>query len=315
MLGRRGLRVKVMQVLYGFELNKDNQLGALQKQLDKNHSLTLPLYLSFIYLLKEVANYAMVDVAKKLSKYIVTDEDRKASTTIAANRIIKHFNEDNYLNQLYKREKIQHYITPELVQHLYKKMTAKTKYKDYAALTNPTLAQDKEIVEFIFKKIFMMDADIESNLEEHFINFDDDQLLLLHVLVKYTQQYDSNNDESPYTTNISNWNSEKKFADELLRYYFQNDEMLETILAPNLKNWDIERMAITDTVLLKMALCELLYFPTIPVKVTINEYIDLAKLYSTPRSKEFINGVLDKTKFALQAEGKIKKQGRGLVDN
>ena len=315
MLGRRGLRVKVMQVLYGFELNKDTQMGNLKIQLDRNHGLTIPLYLSFIYLMKEVAQYAMVDVAIKLSKYIVTEEDKKASTTIAANRIVKHFTENEILSNLIRKEKIQNYITPEIVQTFYKKMTAKAKYKEYAALQNPTLEQDKEIIEYIFKKVFMSDTDLEQHLEGHFINYDDDQMLLLHVLVKFAKQYTDEGDSEVFTSHISQWNNEKKFADDMLRFYYQNDKELEEILQPNLQNWEIERMAVTDTVLLKMALCELLYFPTIPVKVTINEYIDLAKLYSTPRSKEFINGVLDKTKINLLAEGKIKKQGRGLVDN
>jgi N utilization substance protein B len=110
------------------------------------------------------------------------------------------------------------------------------------------------------------------------------------------------------------WAEEKKFALELLTKSIAYNDELNTAIEPNLKNWDMDRVAILDLILMKQAVCELLYFPTVPIKVTINEYIDISKMYSTPKSKDFVNGVLDKVKNQLLASGAIKKTGRGLME-
>jgi N utilization substance protein B len=136
--------------------------------------------------------------------------------------------------------------------------------------------------------------------------------LLQHVISKFIEGFSE--DKNQFLSTLDVWAEEKKFALELLTKSIAYNDELNTAIEPNLKNWDMDRVAILDLILMKQAVCELLYFPTVPIKVTINEYIDISKMYSTPKSKDFVNGVLDKVKNQLLASGAIKKTGRGLME-
>jgi N utilization substance protein B len=312
MLGRRSLRIKVMQVLFGYELNKDNALSFLESLLQGSINKSTALYLTNLAYIKAVGEYSMVDAAKRMAKYIQTEEDKKASTLIAANRIVKYLAENKVFNDTCKKEGIHNYIDQEVVKSIFTDLKAKERYKNYCSLSEPDLAADREIIVYLVKKVFAGNKDLNILLDEQFVNFDDDILLLNHVIQKYAEVFDTK-EEGAFVTSLQTWETEKKFALDLLRLSYQHDEELIKIIEPNLMNWELERIASLDLVLMKMAVCELKYFPTVPVKVSINEYIDISKLYSTPKSKDFVNGVLDKVKAQLIASGEIKKQGRGLV--
>jgi N utilization substance protein B len=313
MLGRRNLRIKVMQELYAFEVDKEIPLAKMETHLKTQIQKSVSLYLTTLLYLTEVCNYSMVDKAKRLAKYIKTEEDEKASTTIAANRIVTVLQNDEQLNAWVKKEGVRNYIDESIVRNLFADFSSKARYKEYAALTQTTLEQDKEIIQFLLKKVFDVNKDLEHHLEEIFINFDDDFALLLHITGKYIESFsvDKSNNFFP---GMDIWEEEKKFALDLLAKTVQKDEELINYIQPKLKNWEMDRVAVLDLILMKMAVCEMKYFPTIPVKVSINEYIDISKLYSTPKSKDFVNGVLDKVKSEMKENGEIKKFGRGLME-
>ena len=312
MLGRRNLRVKVMQTLYAWEMDRDLPTNKLQGQLETQIQRSVLLYLTNLKYLVEVCNYSMVDKAKRLAKYIQTEADAKASTTIAANRVIVYLQNNNVLAALLKKEGIPHNIDEDIVKTLFQELSAKERYNQYAALTEPDLEQDKDIVNFMMKKVFSGNKSFEHHLEELFPNFDDDNSLLQHVISKFIEGFSE--DKNQFLSTLDVWAEEKKFALELLTKSIAYNDELNTAIEPNLKNWDMDRVAILDLILMKQAVCELLYFPTVPIKVTINEYIDISKMYSTPKSKDFVNGVLDKVKNQLLASGAIKKTGRGLME-
>lgn len=312
MLGRRNLRIKVMQTLYAREMDTSVENGKLENQLKSQIQRSVNLYLTDLLYLVEVCSYSMVDKAKRLAKFIKTEEDLNASTTIAANAVVKYLQADEEFNNLVKKEGIRHYIQDDLVKSLFTELSAKEAYRTYAAVEKPSLEQDKEIIGFIFKKIFSGNKNLEQHLEETFINYDDDQHLLLHILYKYTETFSP--DKRNFFQSIELWEEEKQFAFDLLNRTIEHNQELTGLIEPNLKNWEMDRIAILDLILMKMALCELKYFPTVPVKVSINEYIDISKMYSTPKSKDFVNGVLDKTKNQLLQRGDIKKYGRGLLE-
>ena len=313
MLGRRSLRIKVMQVLFGLEMNPDVPLALLEKDLDKSMARSMRLYLTNLSYLVAVCEYSMVDAAKRMARHVKVEEDKNISTQIAANRIVQFLKVNTRFEALCKQEKIYNYVSEEVTKKLFDELKAKPKYKEYAQLKNPDLANDMEIVGLLVKRILATSEELETHLEEWFQNYADDQQLLTHVLLKYVDGFNPEN-ESSFLEGISQWETEQKFARELLRHYVANSEVLAAAIKPNLANWDMDRIAILDLVVMKLAVCELKYFPTIPVKVSINEYIDISKLYSTPKSKDFVNGVLDKTRKQLQETGEIKKQGRGLVE-
>lgn len=313
MLGRRNLRIKVMQALYAWETDREVPLvkleGHLKSQIDKSVSL----YITNLLYLVEVCNYSMVDKAKRMAKYVKTEEDNNASTTIAANSIIRFLQADEQLNALVKSAGLRNYIAEDVVKELFTEMSGKEKYKEYSNLATPSLEQDRDILIYIVKKIFQGNKNMAQHLEEIFINYEDDNTLLLHIISKYIEAFDPAGKNNFFQT-MTLWEEEKKYALDLLAKTIQNNEELVQYIEPNLKNWEMDRVAILDLILMKMAVCELKFFPTIPVKVTINEYIDISKLYSTPKSKDFVNGVLDKIKNGMKEKNEIKKFGRGLME-
>jgi transcription antitermination protein NusB len=302
-----------MQALFAWEMDSETPVIKLEGQLKTAVQKSITLYLTNLTYLVEVCRYSMVDKAKRMAKYIKTDEDKNASTAIAANAIVKFLEEDPMLAASAKKEGVRNYIDEEVVKSLFNDLCARPKYKDYCALQKPTLEEDKEIFNLLVKKVFQSNKDLEHHLEELFLNYDDDNDLLLHIISKYVDAFDSEKKDT-FFQNMDVWEEEKKFSFDLLEKTIEKNEELTAIIKPKLKNWEMDRVATLDLILLKLAVCELKYFPTIPVKVSINEYIDISKLYSTPKSKDFVNGVLDKVKNELIEKGEIKKFGRGLVE-
>lgn len=302
-----------MQVLYSKELSPDTTLRFLEGQLDTNINRTVGLYITLLQYAIEVCKYSMVDKAKKMAKYIQTDEDKMVSTLVAANRVVLALEDNLEYQKLYKQYNVTQNIDRDLVRKLYTELTTKLRYKEFAKLNTSTLEADKDILAFLVKQVFTKSEDLDMHMEELFVNSDDDGQLLMLVIQKFIEAFKEGN-TAHFMDAVGVWNDEKQYAVELLRKTVDHNDDLLKYIEPALNNWEMDRIAPLDLVLMKMALCELLFFPTIPVKVTINEFIDISKFYSTPKSKDFINGVLDRIKNRLQEDGKIRKQGRGLVE-
>ncbi|MCS6934876.1 MAG: transcription antitermination factor NusB [Chitinophagales bacterium] len=311
MLGRRSLRIKVMQTLYGWELDHDIPLSKLRALLQTQTDKAIWLFLTDLCYLVEICLYSKEDKAKRMAKFIKTDDDLRATSTIASNVIIRYLQNHTVFNDLVKKHGIFYNVSREVIKTIYNDLYATGFYKTYAALAEPTLEQDRQVIISLLREVINEHPALEQQLEEIFPNLDDDQPLLLHIISKYVEEFDP--EKNNFFSGLELWEEEKKFAFELLDKTVEHHEEFIRLIQPNLQNWDMERVAVLDLILLKMAICELLYFPTVPVKVTINEYIDISKFYSTPRSKDFVNGLLDKIKNQLTEQGAIKKYGRGLL--
>jgi N utilization substance protein B len=186
----------------------------------------------------------------------------------------------------------------------------------YLALPEPTLSDDFEIVKHIFKNIIFKEKNLQSLFEEQDLNWVENKTIVKSLVNKTIKIFGEEAEEGIVLLDLSaNWEDDKAFFEELYHQTLQEDEKYEAMIAASVKNWDVERVALLDKIILKMALCEMHIFRSIPVKVTINEYIEISKLYSTPKSKQFINGVLDKMAQELVTKGDIRKSGRGLIDN
>ena len=284
MLGRRSLRTKVMQALYSLEMNPDQSLSVLEGILEKNIELSVRLYLVDLAYMIEVCKYSMVDAARRMAKYIKTEDDINVSTQIAANRIVVHIDNHPTYQSLYKKHHISTCMNQDVVKAMFNVLWDKYSYKQYTAIAAPTLEDDKEIMGIVCKKILQKNKEFETHVEDSFTNYDDDQQLLNHVLQKYVEGY-TGEDPDAFISSVALWEEEKKFGLDLLKKCYKNNEELSKDIEPNLKNWEMDRIAALDLVLMKMAVCELKYFPTVPVKVSINEYIDISKIYSTPKAK------------------------------
>lgn len=302
MISRRNIRVKVMQTLYSLEtqdspISSSDAVKLLKKHFDQSRELLV--YMA--HFITEVARYSETDARNKASKYIPSAKDLTVNTKIAGNELLwKIVDHPSYIQAL-KEDKPHLTNDPELTKKIYTDLTASEKYQHYITIGSREKKDEKEILEFILNDLMLPNEAFTSFIEEKFPNWDDDaemaQTLLSTLLSK------------PAAFNFQDLISPEKwdFAKELLKTTIDKKEVAFEYIKPKLKNWDPERIAILDMLLMRMGVCEFLFFETIPPKVTINEYIDLAKEYSTQQSGQFINGILDNIHKDLVKDDKMHK--------
>lgn len=302
MISRRNIRVKVMQLLYMIEA-ADNQVAfknpvdELQKQLDRSREL----FVYLLYFLTEVARYAETSAQKRASRNLPSREDLNVNIKIAGNEFLWQILENASFQKALELDAPEKYIDKDLVKKIYTNLTETDKYKEYISLRNREKGKEKEIIKLIFIQLMLPNESFISHIEELFTNWDDDAEMMDQLVLNFIQK--------PAGYNLQEMLSPEKwdFAKTLLTTTLDKKEYCAELIRPKLKNWDAERIAVLDMVLMRMGVCELLYFDTIPTKVTINEYIDLAKDYSTPQSGQFVNGILDNIHKEMLESGKIRK--------
>ena len=290
-----------MQVLYQVESGETTANVDPIKILDTRLDQTPRLLTYFIYFLTEVARYAEKDANIKASKHLVREEDKNINTRIAGNTILWSLLENHSYRQAMTVYKFSFDNTEDLVRKVYEELVASEKYRQYIQQQSRETKSEKEILSFIFSDLMLPSEIFISHIEENFTNWDDDAEMLVSLIPGIIQK--------PSTLNLQQMpDAEKKtFAKELLQTVINKKEHVTELIKVRLKNWDPERIAVLDMILMQMGVCEFLYFPTIPPKVTINEYIDLAKDYSTAQSGHFVNGILDGIHKDLVAGNKIYK--------
>ncbi|MFD2785679.1 transcription antitermination factor NusB [Hymenobacter rubripertinctus] len=186
----------------------------------------------------------------------------------------------------------------------------------YLAAPAGNYLEDQEMLKNLYKNHVFKGTSLPAYIEEDDLNWEENRAVVKNLVVKTVKMLDEAADETLELMSLSaNWPEDKEFAESLYQQTLAEDAKYEQLIADSTQNWDVERVALTDKILLKMALCEMHLFRAIPVKVTINEYIEISKMYSTPKSKQFVNGILDKLAQDLTASGAIRKSGRGLLDN
>lgn len=290
-----------MQLLYMIESSGDNKLfkdpvAQLQKSLDKTSEL-------LVYLLQyaiEVTKYVEIDARNRASKNLPTYADLNVNTKLAGNIILWQLLENVSIVEAINKYKPTNRIDDTTIKKIYLQLVETDEYKNYLKEPSRDKKVDKEIFEFIFNSLILPNELFEYQTDEQFNNWDDDAEMLQQLVNIFIQKP---------TQNLNNLLTDEKwnFAKSLLVTAIEKNEYTLDLIKPKLKNWDSERIAALDMILMKLGICELLYFETIPTKVTINEYIDLAKSYSTPQSGQFVNGILDNIHKELLAEGKINK--------
>ena len=303
MISRRNIRIKVMQSLYtldsmGNDVNPAEAVRLLRKHIDQSRRL----FIYLVYFLSEVARYAEKDALKKASKHLPTQQDLNINTKITGNELLWQIVEEQSYVTACSETKPQLLIDEELLKKIYQALALSEEYTDYIGLQNRDKKGEKDILEFIFTNLMLPNEHFISHVEEHFINWDDDAEMMNVLMLNFLQK--------PGIYNFNEFVSKEKwdFAKGLLETTIDKKELSMELLKPKLKNWDADRIAALDLIIIQMGISEFLFFETIPTRVTINEYIDLAKDYSTPQSGQFINGILDNIHKELTAEGKINKK-------
>ncbi len=302
MISRRNIRVKVMQTLYTVSsIETDIKPQEAQKILQKNLDQSRSLFVYLIYFLTEVIRYAEKDAHQKASKHLPTAEDLSTNTKIAGNELLWKMLSDPFLKEQFSSEKPELDTDGDLIRKIFIKLKESTEYKNYISTPSRDKKEETIIIEFILNDLLLANETFVSHIEDKYPNWDDDGEMIIQLLVGYLQK--------PGTINFKELMSKDKaaFASGLLETVLEKDKMLEEIIKPKLKNWDPERIAQLDMIMMKMGAAEFLFFETIPPKVTINEYIDLAKDYSTQQSGQFVNGILDNIHKELILQGKMQK--------
>lgn len=314
MLTRRHIRVKVMQSLYAFHQSQNDKLAIEEKFLLKSMEEMYDLFLLQLSLMLEIREQAKTFLEKSQQKILATQEDKDPNRKFVNNRVFKILKENDSLQEALEDRKITHWKRDdEYVSILWEEIKNSEIYKEYMKTRESGFKEDKDFIIDIFKEIIAPNDKLYEYLEDKKLTWLDDLPLVNTAVLKMLQKLKENSGTKLKISKLYKSEEDKEFAIELFRKTYLNDEMLAEEMLGKTPNWDKDRIAEVDMVLIKMAICEFLRFPSIPVKVTINEYLELAKEYSTPKSSIFINGVLDKLSKEYQAGDKLNKMGRGLM--
>jgi len=303
MISRRNIRVKVMQTLYSIDsMNVEAKPGEAISILTKKIEQSRQILTYLVYFITEVARYSETDAKQKASKHLPTAADLNINTKIAGNELLWKILENDSFKSALANLKPDHIIDRELLKKIYLQLVSSPEYTAYIEEQSRNNKAEKEMLEFIFTNLMLPNDDFINHVEEQFIHWDDDAEMMNQLVLNFFNK--------PANINFAEILSKEKweFAKNLLQTVLDKKEVCLELIKPKLKNWDAERIAALDLIILQMGVCEFLFFETIPTKVTINEYIDLAKDYSTIQSGQFINGLLDNIHKELSADNKIHKK-------
>jgi N utilization substance protein B len=321
MLSRRHLRVKVLQALYAFFQSDGDDLAAGEKQLLKSTDKLYELYIyQFSFLIKMV-DYAQNRMEEAKKKFYPTEDDLNPNTRLIENRFIRQIGENK--DFLRWRDKLK--INWAHEEHLFQKLLNELKNgQDFIEFTNKEQSgynDDKELIALIVMNYLPEYELLRNYFEDQSIFWSDEDydislIMLIKTIKTFKEPWGPQHNLPPLFKDDDgdDLDEDRQYMLKLFRYSILRSQENEKLIEEQAENWELDRIAIMDIIIMKMALTELMIFPTIPVKVTINEYIEISKSYSSAKSKLFINGILDKLVVKLKAEGKIRKTGRGLME-
>jgi N utilization substance protein B len=311
MLSRRNIRIKVMQVLYAMSRDKDMTGKDALQMYRANIRQSFELYLLNLLQLINVAEYSIQDYNVKIAKLRPTDEDKAFRPKLGQNDLIASLKENKGFHALLSTHKTYGRINDDNTRLLYNEFAKTDAYKAYLEQKDSSQDDHRQILIDLYKT-FNSSELFNDVMEENYLSWTDDKSLVVGAMKKTLKALPA--EGAFYEEFQPNDETVTEFGETLLQKVSSEDAELLELIEPTLKNWDAERVAIIDMILLKMAICELVGFPTVPTKVTLNEFVEISKSYSTDKSKDFINGILDRLMKKLNKEGKIIKEGRGLIE-
>lgn len=311
MLSRRSVRIKVMQVLYSISRDPSLIFKDAMQRYRQSVQDSFDLYLFNLHNLIQIANYSKNDEEKRSSKLLPTEEDKAFSAKLANNPLTHSVAQNPELIRLFKQKNLQEKLDTDSTRLFYTDFAKTEEYKGYILNSGTQNNEHRQVLLSLYKHCINNETYVET-LEDHYPFWADDQSLVIGAVKRSIKALPA--EGSFFQEHFPPKETTVDFGENLLEYVHHQDKELLALIKPTLKNWDVDRVAIIDMILLKMALAELTHFPTIPTKVTLNEFVDISKQYSTDKSKDFINGILDRLMKKLDREGKIVKEGRGLVE-
>ena len=313
MLTRRHIRVKVLQSIYALRQSNNPDLEKQEKFLFYSIDQMLDLYALSLQLLVEMRKADRKFLVTSQQKHLATSEEKNFSTTFLDNKVLALIEQNEDLSNYIENKKLNYWdLDGEYVTILLKDLRAKDFYKEYILKQNTSFKEDQDFLVSLFKKVIAPSDKYYEYIEDKRLTWVDDFPIVNTALAKMLAKISEKNVSTILLPELYKNQDDKQYAKQLFTKVVLNDEKLSKEIEGKTPNWDKERIAEMDMIILKMGIAEFLHFPSIPVRATINEYLEIAKEYSTPKSSIFINGILDKLVKEFETSKKLNKIGRGL---
>lgn len=307
MINRTLIRLKIVQLMYAYYQNSGKSIDTAEKELLFSLSKAYDLYNYMLLLMVSVSRYAYKQVEEKEEMNKVGHIDEKVSHRFADNQFTAQLEANKQLIEFAETKKKSWNNDIDYIKKLYNDIIQSEYYQEYMAMEEVTYAEDREVWRKIYKNIIMKDERIDEILEEQSLYWNDDRDIIDTFVLKTIKKFDPANGANQELVPEYKDAEDQEFAIRLFRRTITNDEYYRSLIGRSVKNWEFNRLAYMDVVIMQIAIAELLSFPQIPVSVTINEYVEIAKWYSTPKSSGYVNGIIDSIAKMLKKENKLTK--------
>ena len=303
-----------MQTLYSMHQNHSDNLEKEEKFLFHSIESVQDLYLVMVSTLVEMLSKEETFIEISGKKHLATKEERNPNLKFLNNAVLKLLSENSSLLNALENRKINNWkLNDDHILILLSEVKDSVLYSRYMSKSDTSFEEDRDFIADIFAEVIAPNVKLYEYLEDHKLTWIDDIPLVNTLILKQLKSMKNTDNGNFSVPKLYNDTEDKEFVSHLFRRTILNDALLAKEFADKTPNWESDRIAEIDTIILKMAICEFLKFPSIPVKVTINEYLEIAKEYSTPKSSIFINGILDNLVKEFETNNKLKKTGRGLM--
>ncbi len=313
MLSRRYLRIKTFQILYAHYRSGIKTINQSEKELLHSIEKSRQLYYLLLILLVDMVQYIRERIDLARQKRIRGPEDINPNTRFVNNKLITLIEDNVHLRKIIEQEKHSWVNHPEMIRKLFELFADTDIYKEYMAGPEPGFAEDKKVVIDFYRYVVYNYEDLYQVLEEMSIYWNDEADFMIEMLIKVIKKCKSEDTEPDWLAYPSIDKEDIDFVKKLFRKSILKEEDYTGLINSSVKNWELERIAFVDRLLMQIAITEITEFPNIPTKVSLNEYIEIAKYYSTIKSSNFINGILDNIIQKLKKDNKLFKSGRGLI--
>jgi len=313
MISRRLLRIKALMALYAFNRREDEDLAKAEKELMFSIGKTYDLYHYLLLLVLEIADIATGKIEQALHKKIPTPEDLNPNRRFIDNQVISQIRNNIAFKKYIFGSKLTWVNFAHIPRLLYNKMISWETYEEYMNSEVSNYQSDKKFIIRLITELLPDSEDLINSLEEQSIYWNDDMEYILIMIEKTLKKFKADSGESEELMPLFKNEEDEEFVKLLFRKAVLHTKEYSDLIDSNTTNWEVERIALMDILVMQLAITEVLEFPEIPVKVTLNEYIEIAKYYCTSKSSTFVNGILDNIVKEIRGKGLVKKFGRGLV--
>lgn len=300
-----------MQLLYSLDRDPGVNQNEILNRYDKAVEMAYESLMFNLFLMMEITHQAVVDRDTRQNKLRPDSDDLVWNAKLFENSLVSSLFQNKALRKYFDDKSFGARVDQDLLLKMFNTFSRTPEYKKYV-MSDVDEAGHREYLLSIYRDLRKNEI-YEEMVDDQYSFWQEDKSLVIGAFKKIIKQL-PDADERFFDEYLPDHDTVVDFGRRLLEITMEQEEVLEQLIEPTLKNWDMERLAVLDVIIIKMALVEFLYFPTIPTKVTLDEYVDISKEYSTPKSKDFVNGILDKLMKTLSEEGKIKKEGRGLLE-